>query len=83
MHARDTSRAAHAVQVRLYRAMSDERRAALAFEMSDEARRLSVDGIRARHPGYTDEETRRALIVLLYGESMARKIWPNEIVPAP
>jgi hypothetical protein len=79
----DTSRAAHDVQVRLYRSMPDERRAALALEMSDDARRVTAEGIRQRHPEYSEVEVRRALVALLYGRKVAEKVWPGSPVPRP
>jgi len=79
----DTSHAAHDLQVRLYRSMPDERRAELALEMSDDARRVTAEGIRQRHPEYSEVEVRRALVALLYGRNVAAKIWPGSPVPRP
>jgi len=83
MRPRDTSQAAHELQLRLYRSMRDERRAELALNMSDEARRVTSEGIRRRHPEYSEVEVRRALVALLYGRDAAAKLWPGAAVPAP
>ena len=83
MRARDTTQAAHDHQVRLYRSMKDERRAELALEMSHDARRVAAEGIRQRHPNYSELEVRHALVALLYGREAAAKLWPAAAVPAP
>jgi hypothetical protein len=83
MRAHDTSQEAHELQVRRYRSMSDEQRAALALEMSDDIRRVAAEGIKHRHPDYSVSEVRRALVALLYGVDVARKIWPSCTVPQP
>jgi hypothetical protein len=72
--ASDTSPQAHAVQLRLYRAMTVEQRLELAMSMSEDARRITEEGIRRRHPDYTDRDIRMALIRLLYGDATIRAI---------
>jgi hypothetical protein len=51
MKAADTSREAHEVQLEIYRRfgrrMSPEQKLALAIRMSEEAREVAADGIRA------------------------------------
>ena len=79
----DTHAEAHEVQLRLYRAMTPCQRSELALRMSDDIRRVSLDGIRARHPEYSEAEARRALVGLLYGRQTASRIWPNAMVPSP
>ena len=83
MPARDTSQRAHDHQIRLYRAMSAEQRSELALRMSDDLRRLAAEGIRARHPEYSDAEVRRALVAVFYGADAAAKVWPGLPVPRP
>lgn len=48
--ARDTSVAAREAQLRAFRRLSPSERMALACQMSEEARRVAVDGLRHRHP---------------------------------
>jgi hypothetical protein len=79
----DTSQQAHEIQVRLYRAMAPEQRSELALRMSDDVRRIAAEGIKQRHPDYSDRDVRRALVGLLYGSDAATKIWPGEPVPSP
>jgi hypothetical protein len=83
MRARDTSEKAHALQVRLYRAMTPEQCSELALRMSDDIRRIAAEGIKERHPTYSERDVRRALVALLYGKDAASKIWPGEPVPSP
>jgi hypothetical protein len=83
MRPHDTSKDAHELQMRLYRSMTDERRSELALRMSDDIRRIATEGIRRRHPDYTDDDVRRALVVLLYGADAAAKVWPGSPVPVP
>ncbi len=81
--ARDTGQRAHDHQVRLYRAMSAEQRSELALRMSDDLRRIAAEGIRTRHPDYSESELRRALLAVFYGVEAAAKVWPGLPVPPP
>jgi len=83
MRARDTSQEAHELQVRLYRAMGADKRSELALRMSDDIRRMAAEGIKLRHPDYSEHDVRRALVALLYGVKAATNVWPGERVPAP
>jgi hypothetical protein len=83
MRAHDTSREAHEVQMRLYRSMTDAQRSELALRMSDDIRQIAAEGIRTRHPDYTERDVRRALVVLLYGADAAARVWPGSPVPRP
>jgi hypothetical protein len=83
MRAHDTSRDAHEVQLRLYRAMTNAQRSELALRMSDDVRRIAAEGIRVRHPDYTERDVRRALVALLYGADAAAKVWPGSPLPSP
>jgi hypothetical protein len=79
----DTSQDAYEVQLRLYRSMRPEQRSELALRMSDDVRRIAAEGIRRRHAEYSERDVRRALVVLLYGRSVAARIWPDGPVPEP
>jgi hypothetical protein len=83
MRARDTHQEAHDFQVRLYRAMTSAERSELALRMSDDMRRVAGEGIRQRHPEYTERDVRRALVALLFGPKAAASVWPGEPVPVP
>ena len=72
----DTSPEAHAVQAAIWRRMTSEQRSELAAQMSEDARSITLDAIRARHPEYDAEQVKRALVRLLYGDEFARAAWP-------
>jgi hypothetical protein len=74
----DTSPEAHAFQVRGYRRMDAGQKAELVAELSEAVRDVAREGIRQRHPGYSDDDVKRALVVLLYGRETERRLWPND-----
>ena len=63
---RDTSPKAEAIQREILRRMSGAERLELAFQMSEDIRRLRLDGIRYRHPEWTDEQVKKELIRLTF-----------------
>lgn len=73
----DTSAEAHAVQIAILRRMGPVKRLERALEMSDEARRITADGIRSRHPGYNEQQVRHALFRLTLGDKLFRAAWPH------
>jgi hypothetical protein len=62
MTPRDTSQEAAAAQLEVYRRMTPEARLQVALELTEMSRKLLADGIRARHPEYSDEQVRLAMI---------------------
>lgn len=75
----DTLPDARAVQVAVHRRMSGERRLLLACTMSDDARSLSLAGLRRAHPDASEEEIARMERRLRLGTALADAAWP----PAP
>jgi len=69
----DTSPAAHAIQMRLYRDAGPQRRAEMAAEMSDLVREICRSGIRSRHPDFSETEVTRELLRILYGRTGKRR----------
>ncbi len=67
MRAHDTSQAAHALQLQLYRSAGPERRAEIAAELSEAIRELSREGVRMRNPGLTEAEVTREVLRIFYG----------------
>ena len=51
--------------------MTPGQRLALAAEMSDEIRAVTESGIRHRHPEYSEDEIRAALVAILLGRGEA------------
>ena len=63
----DTSMAALERQRETFRRMTPGERLAVAAEMSDEIRAVTEAGIRQRHPDYSDDQVRAALVGILLG----------------
>jgi hypothetical protein len=64
---RDTTPDAAAAQLAVYRRLGPEMRFRLAVEMSEAIRQLARDGIKHRHPYYTESQVTAVLIRQLYG----------------
>jgi hypothetical protein len=79
----DTSPDTHEFQIAAYRQMTPEQKAELIVEISDAAREVSREGIRMRHPDYSDEDVKRALFVLLHGRKLAEDFFGEGNVPEP
>jgi len=67
MIVRDTSAAAAAHQLELYRLAGPQRRVEIAAELSDAVRELARAGVRLRHPEFSDDQVRRELLRIFYG----------------
>lgn len=79
----DTSVTAYEAQIAVYRRMTPEQRVALAASMSEDAREIAREGIRARHPDYTPRDVEMALRRLLLGDDLVRRAWPDEPIRLP
>jgi hypothetical protein len=55
----------------------------MAAQLSDDIRQVSLAGIRQRHPEYTDDEVRRALLRLVVGDALTRAAWPGRTLVDP
>jgi hypothetical protein len=73
MHPLDTSTTALQRQRETFRRMTPEQRLAVAAEMSDEIQAVTESGIRHRHPDYSEDEVRAALVVILLGRDQATR----------
>lgn len=72
---RDTSPAAAARYAELLRKLEPSQRLRASMALSRATRRLAEAGVRGRHPTATEEEVRRELVALLYGEEAARRLF--------
>ncbi len=77
MAALDTTTAADAVQLEVYRRMAPEARLRVGLELTELCRGLLVTGIRARHPEYDAEQVRLASIRLWLGQELFRRAYPG------
>lgn len=81
--ARDTSADAHRVQLSAIRRLPPARRVEMALRMSEEARAVTMAGIRDRHPEYTEQEARLAMFRLIHGDEAFRRVWPGRPLLEP
>ncbi len=79
----DTTADAHAVQRDVYRRLGGRGRLAVMFRLNGTVRRLSMSGIRARHPDYNDTQVRQAHARLLLGDALVRAGWPDRELVDP
>jgi len=80
---RDTSPDAHAVQLRVYSRMGPERRVALAFEMSEQAREIAIDGVCMRNPGWPRARAREFVLRRILGPALFDAAWPGARPKSP
>ena len=79
----DTSPAATAVQLGCYQRMTPAARLRVALELTETGRGLMQQGIRKRHPEYSEDEVRLAFIRLWLGPELFRRAYPTERELAP
>jgi hypothetical protein len=71
------------VQIAVYRRRGGAWRLQTSLQLSDFTRRLTLSGIRHRHPEYSEQQVKRAFMRLMHGDEVARAIWPNEPLVSP
>lgn len=72
---RDTSPAAEAVMLDIYRRMPAWRKLELVNDANRAARQLALAGLRARHPDENPTRLRRRLLGLVLGEETATRVY--------
>jgi hypothetical protein len=79
----DTSEEADRIQFDAFRNMSEEQRQQRAAELIRSCRELQEQGVRVRHPDYSDEEVRIAAIRMRLGEELFERAYAEflHIVP--
>jgi hypothetical protein len=73
--ATDTSDAALRAQIEAARRLGPEGRLSVAVELSEETRRIAVEGVMRRHPEYDLARARREVARLLIGPALAERVW--------
>lgn len=73
----DTTLEAARVQMEIFRKMEPRKRLQLAFDMSNSLRQLVASGVRSRHPEYSEDQVRLAVIRLTLGDDLFRKAYPG------
>ncbi len=73
----DTSKEAEKKQIDILRRMNSSERLELALELTATSRGLLEQGVRRRHPEYTEDEIRLAVIRILIPEPLFIKAYPH------
>ena len=69
----DTTNEATAVQREVWRRLGPDGRTALAVQMSEQIRQVTLEGLRERHPAASHEELIGLLIELWHGPELASR----------
>jgi hypothetical protein len=67
---RDTTRDAFLRQLEILRRLGIEGRAAMTFELSDNARALVKAGVRQRHPDWDEARVKEEFLRIVLGDSL-------------
>jgi hypothetical protein len=70
----DTAPEVRRRQLEAYRAMGPQRRVEHALALSEEIRRVAIDGMKQRDPSLNDEQIRAAWLRMLHGPDLAEEI---------
>jgi hypothetical protein len=70
----DTEAGAMRAQVEALRRLGPSDRARMAAEMSEDARRIAIEGERRRHPELTEAEARMAVLRRTWGSALAARV---------
>ncbi|MEO8167619.1 MAG: hypothetical protein ABI623_05175 [bacterium] len=73
----DTTREADRIQLEIFRKMKPGERLRRGFELSAAMKRLNATGVRMRHPNYSDDEIRLAVIRMRLGDELFLKVYPH------
>jgi hypothetical protein len=73
----DTTPEAARMQLQICRHLSPSRRLELALQMSDSLRKTVEAGVRRRHPEYTGDQVRLAVIRLYLGDQLFGEVYPG------
>jgi hypothetical protein len=73
----DTSREAEQVQVAVWQRMTGDQRVAMSFELSENVRQIAAEGVKRRHPDYSNEQVRLAVIRLQLGPELFAAAFPG------
>jgi hypothetical protein len=76
----DTSPEAYRMQCEIFRRIGPEKRAAGMIDLIESANEIAASGVRQRHPEYSPEQVRLAVIRMRLGDELFRKVYPNAVV---
>ncbi len=75
--AEDTEPAIEQMQIERWRQMTPDEKAAIVTRLTQTAFELARAGIRARHPAASSREQVLRLAVIVLGDDLARKVYPE------
>lgn len=73
----DTTREAFLKQMELFKNMPSDKRFGLTSRLIVYSHKFTKAGIRARHPEYSDEEVKLALIKMTLPDELFIKVYPH------
>jgi len=73
----DTRPEAERIQLEIYEKMSPDRRLQISIDLAQTCRSLLREGVRHRHPEYTEEEVRLAVIRIQLGDTLYKNVYPD------
>lgn len=73
----DTSRSAEKKQIEILRRIGPENRLRAAVELSRISRTMLSEGVRKRHPEYTERQVRLETIRMILPEELFRAAYPQ------
>lgn len=74
----DTTLEAVRKQFEILRRLGPEVRLKMAFEMSDNLRRIVEAGVRGRHPDYNEQQIKQGVLRLMIGERLYREAFGDK-----
>jgi hypothetical protein len=76
MRALDTTSEAFEKQIRIYSNMASQERLGIGLDLTLLSRRMLRDGIRSRHPEYSEEQVRLAFLRVWLGRELFLRAYP-------
>jgi hypothetical protein len=73
----DTTPEAAWVQIEVFRRMSPRKRLRMVLQLSDSLRAIAAAGVRSRHPEFSAEQVKLAVIRMSLGDELFRKVYPG------
>jgi|Deesub1362B_J571_1020462.scaffolds.fasta_scaffold05004_2 hypothetical protein len=73
----DTSSKVRKVQIEILRKMGPEQRLRVSLELTGLSKKLLEEGVRSRHPKYSEQEVKLAVIRILLGNELFEIVYPD------
>ena len=73
----DTDKEAWLIQIECFKRMTPTERIKRAMAMTMAAREIARAGIRNCHPNYNEDQVKKALFRMLYGDDLYAEVYPN------